>query len=106
VTESLDDPAAPATPTGQVTGDRQVAIVANAGSIAGGSADRPINVAFPVSFTMVDEFVSELDAVQSAVQNLIVSDAESWTVAVDQDPATGLYMAFGIGLGESITTQP
>ncbi|MDG2149230.1 MAG: hypothetical protein P8N09_06880 [Planctomycetota bacterium] len=106
VTESLDDPAAPATSTGQVTGDRQVAIVAKAGSIFGASADRPVNVAFPVSFTLIDEFVSELDAVQSAVQNLISSDAESWTVAVDQDPATGLYMAFGIGLGESISTQP
>jgi hypothetical protein len=99
VTESLDALAPPSTPTGQMTGDQQVALIAGAGTLAGGSYQAPVSVRFPVAFTLVDQFVDQQDAVESAVQNLLASDAVTWTVAVDADPSTGLYTAFGVGLG-------
>ncbi len=102
VTESLDAPTPPVSSTGSETGDLQVALVATAGNVIGGSVDNPKLVRFPMAFTLVDQFVSEIDAVQSAVQNLLASDTETWTVAVDADPTTGLYTAFGIGLGARI----
>jgi len=102
VTDSLDDPVAPPERDGQVTGDRQVALVGNAGSVVGGTVHAPVIRRFPVAFTLVDQFVNELDAVQSAVQNLIASGSETWTVAVDVDPSTGLHTAFGVGMGPRI----
>lgn len=102
LTASLETLEAPPASSGQVTGDRQVALVAGLGTISGASFQNPITVRVPVAFTLVDQFVNELDAVQSAVQNLLATDADAWTVAVDADPSTGLYMAFGVGLGEPV----
>ncbi|MCB9896501.1 MAG: hypothetical protein H6825_00730 [Planctomycetes bacterium] len=85
----------PATTTGIVTGDMQFAFTVDRGDAIGFEDLR----AYPMAFSLVTDFVSKDDAVQSVVQNLKVEDIETWVVAVDQDPDTGLYSAFGAGLG-------
>jgi hypothetical protein len=96
----LSIPNPPASAQGSVTGDRQVAMVIPAGTLAGGSPAAPLLVRYSMAFTLVSGFASEQEAVQAAQQNLLASDMQTWTIAVDVDPGTGLHTAFGTGLSE------
>jgi len=98
----LEDPQEPATASGSITADQQVAMVLRAGPVGGGTTLTRETFRFPMAFTLIDDFVSEQDAVQSAIQNLRAVDAETWTIAVDRDPDTGLHTAFGVGLGKRL----
>ena len=90
----VGDLTAPATSQGVLTGDLQFALEAEGAPLEGGPSPR----AYGLTFTLVKEFSSEADAVAAAVANLTVKDATTWVVAVDADPTTGLFTAFGAGL--------
>lgn len=102
VTDALLDVVPPASGSGQVLGDRQVAMVIKAGNIPAASSQNPVHLRYPMAFTLVSEFGTEVEAAQAAFQNLTASDVTTWTIAVDVDPDTGLYLAFGVGLGDKL----
>ncbi|GJM21716.1 MAG: hypothetical protein DHS20C15_16310 [Planctomycetota bacterium] len=89
---------APAEMSGSMSGDLQAVITA--GTLPGQQLQANASFRAWAYFTMVLDFATEDDAVQSAAQNLIASGAGAWVVAVDADPETGLFTAFGIGVEE------
>lgn len=80
------------------TGDFQVALVIENGDIGGGGGVQGTEI-YGAAFTLVSGLLSEAQARQLAEDNLVESGAETWVIAVDQDPSTpGLFTAFGAGL--------
>ncbi len=79
-------------------GDMQFALVIEHGD--GNASSFNQTVTYPAAFTLVSQFVSEVDAVDSAMQNLNTLGMETWVIAVDRDPDTMLYSAFGAGLAD------
>lgn len=95
-TDTVGSLTLPAASEGSMTGDLQAALVA---STLDGEGLQPTGTfQLGLTFTLVIDFANADDAVQSAAQNLIASDAEGWIIAVDADPDTGLFTAFGVGL--------
>ena len=86
----------PALPDGAV-GDYQMALVIDHGDVAGDSGFQE-TITYPAAFTLVSGFASETAAKDAAVAELEAEGMTTWVVAVDQDPASGLYTAFGAGL--------
>lgn len=54
----------------------------------------------PMAATLVHDFVTESDAVDAAGQNLLSCGVDAWIIVSDDDPETGMYSAFGIGLAD------
>ena len=86
---------APAVPFGNATGDLQAAVMIKAGSI---TAAQPLQATTAFSFTK-GHATSSL-ALNECVRLLREERIDTWVVAVDKDPITGLYAAFGTGLGD------
>lgn len=86
--------AAPSETQGVITGDMQFALEAQGAPLSGPGSAR----AYGLGFTLVKEFSSEADAVAGAVANLTAHGHTTWIVAVDVDPVTGLFSAFGAGM--------
>jgi hypothetical protein len=91
---------APVLHTGNLTHvDRQFALWVDAGDTPAGSFGDVSR--FKIGFTLVHGFSSELLAQQEAVRRLrFETDAEAWVVAVDQDPVSGKWSAFGMGVND------
>jgi hypothetical protein len=79
--------------------DRQIAIVIDDG-------DTPANMFgetnhYKLGFTHIEGFANATLALQEAVRRLrLEAGADAWVVAIDQDPVSGLYGAFGAGVGD------
>jgi len=88
----------PVQPFGNATGDMQAAMVIKHGNSTGaGYADI---THYRTAFTVSKGFATSQQALNNAVRNLRDAAIDTWVVAVDVDPATGLYAAFGTGLGD------
>ncbi len=85
---------APAMPFGNATGDLQTAVTIDAGSL-----QAPQVYEVGTGFTYVKGFPTSVLALNEAVRRLRQVGIDTWVVAVDADPATGLFAAFGTGLG-------
>jgi hypothetical protein len=84
----------PAQPFGNATGDLQTAVTIDAGNLLAPQVYETLT-----AFTYVKGFSSVSAALNEAVRRLRLVGIDSWVVAVDADPATGLFAAFGTGLG-------
>ncbi len=88
----------PSQSVGSAAGDMQAALVIDHGDSDGsGFADI---THYRLASTLVRGFASPVLAQLEAVRRLRAELIDTWVVAVDQDPVTGLYAAFGIGLGD------
>jgi hypothetical protein len=88
----------PAQPFSNATGDLQAAMLIKHGNSSGaGYADI---THYRTAFTLVKGYATAQQALNNAVRNLRDAGVDTWVVAVDQDPATNLYAAFGTGLGD------
>jgi len=85
---------APAQPFGNATGDLQMALTIDAGSLL-----VPQVFSARTGATYVKGFATAMDALNNAVRLLRDIGVDTWVVAVDVDPDTGLFAAFGTGLG-------
>ncbi len=85
----------PAQTFGNATGDMQTAVLVEAGDPAVGQV-----LIVRTAFTWTKGFISATLALNDAVRRLRDAGIDTWVVAVDQDPVTGLYAAFGTGLGD------
>jgi hypothetical protein len=85
----------PATPFGNATGDMQAAV-----TIDGGSLVAPQTLHYRTAFTYRKGFTTSVLALNEVVRHLRMAGVDTWVVAVDKDPQTGLYAAFGTGLGD------
>jgi hypothetical protein len=85
----------PGTPFGNATGDMQAAV-----TIDGGSLTLPQSLHYRTAFTYTRGFTTAVLALNDAVRRLRTAGVDTWVVAVDKDPQTGLYAAFGTGLGD------
>ena len=102
VTTALPDVQPPAANQGDALGDLQIVMDIDGGDVNGSTLARPVHIRYPMAFTQVTDFGTEVQAVQAAVQNLTASGVTTWVVAVDVDPDTGLHTAFGAGLGDQL----
>jgi len=83
----------------EVDVDRQFAIVIDNGNKAAGSFGEVRD--YKLGFTLIEGFSTAALAYQEAVRRLTLgAGATSWVVAVDQDPTTLMYAAFGAGVGQ------
>ena len=87
-------------PGGPVTADLQAALVINHGSGGDIPNGRFVETHYPVAYTLVTGFATELDARAAAESNLMQRGLTAWVIATDADPDSGLYAAFGIGLSD------
>jgi len=85
----------PANPMGNTTGDMQAAV-----TIDGGNLQAPQSLHYRTAFTYTKGFTSAVLALNDAVRRLRQAGVDTWVVAVDKDPQTGLFAAFGTGLGD------
>lgn len=83
----------PGQPFGSATGDLQTAVVVEASGLTGPLAVR-------TAFTWTTGFSSGTLALNDAVRRLRQAGVDTWVVAVDQDPVSGLWAAWGTGLGD------
>jgi len=88
----------PAQPFGNATGDMQAAMVIKHGNSTGAGYSDITH--YRTAFTLVKGFSTAQQALNNAVRNLRDAGIDTWVVAVDQDPATELFAAFGTGLGD------
>jgi hypothetical protein len=88
----------PAQPFGNATGDMQAAMVIKHGDSTGAGYSDITH--YRTAFTLVKGFSTAQQALNNAVRNLRDAGIDTWVVAVDQDPKTGLFAAFGTGLGD------
>ncbi len=88
----------PVQPFGNATGDMQAAMVIKHGNSTGAGYSDITH--YRTAFTAVKGLATAQQALNSAVRNLRDAQIDTWVVAVDVDPATGLYAAFGTGLGD------
>ncbi|HZL99167.1 MAG TPA: hypothetical protein VFD43_02850, partial [Planctomycetota bacterium] len=76
--------------------DRQFALWIDKGDTPAGSFGA--STEYLVAYTLVEGYPTEDHALQAAVRNLrFEAGAETWVVAVDLDPATLTFAAFGVG---------
>jgi hypothetical protein len=85
---------APAQPFGNATGDLQTAVTIDAGSL-----QAPQVFSARTGATYIKGSPTATAALNEAVRRLRLIGIDTWVVAVDADPATGLFSAFGTGLG-------
>ncbi len=85
----------PAVTFGNATGDMQAAVMVEAGDFGVGQT-----LLVRTAFTWTEGFASASLALNDAIRRLREAGVDTWVVAVDLDPATGLYAAFGTGLGD------
>jgi len=79
--------------------DRQFALWIDAGDTPAGSFGDVTR--YKIGFTLVEGFATETLAKQEAVRRLrFEAGAEAWVVAVDQDPVSGKWSAFGAGVND------
>jgi hypothetical protein len=79
--------------------DRQFAFLIDDGDTPAGSFGEVRH--YKVGFTLIQGFSTQALAVQEAVRRLrFEAGAETWVVAVDQDPVSLTFSAFGAGLGK------
>ena len=79
--------------------DRQFALWIDNGDTPAGSFGDVTR--YKLGFTLIHGFASEVLAKQEAVRRLrFQTFAEAWVVAVDQDPVSGDWSAFGMGVGD------
>lgn len=83
----------PAQSFGSATGDLQTAVLVEASGL-------PAQLTVRTAFTWTKGFVSGTLALNDAVRRLRQAGIDTWVVAVDQDPVSGLWAAFGTGLGD------
>ncbi len=88
--------AVPAQAVGQATGDQQAVLLIEHGSSSG---PLPDFARYKSAFTYITGFTTSAKALNEAVRRLRHEGVRAWVVAVDADPATGLFAAFGAGLG-------
>src|SRR5262249_24532599 len=86
---------APAQPFGNATGDLQAAVLIKGGDLAAGQS-----ILARTAFTYTKGFATSTLALNDCVRRLREVGIDTWVVAVDKDPVTGLYAAFGTGLGD------
>ena len=91
----------PARMGGPVTDDLQAALVIDHGQGGDVQDGRFLFTSYPLAFTLVCDYATEAEARQAAIDNLTARGMDTWVVAVDADPETGLYAAFGAGLGQN-----
>jgi hypothetical protein len=82
---------------GRIKGDQQVALKIEHGDMTGSSAGEVTH--YRTAFTLASGFPNAKAALQEAVARLRAVGIETWVAAVDKDPVTGRYSAFGTGLG-------
>ena len=87
----------PAQSFGDDTGDLQAALVIEHGASAGAGGSDTTHYA--TAYTWVKGFATANAALNEAVRRLRLAGVETWVVAVDADPDSGLFAAFGTGLG-------
>jgi hypothetical protein len=80
---------------GNATGDMQSAVMIEAGDLAVGQV-----LLVRTAFTWTEGFASAPLALNDAIRRLREAGVDTWVVAVDADPVTGLFAAFGTGLGD------
>ncbi len=86
----------PATPTGSMVGDMQLALLIDQGAMQAG-----VGAQYKMGFAYVTGRATQFDAVQDAQRDLTIGvGCTTYVVASDQDPDTGLWSAYGAGLGE------
>jgi hypothetical protein len=85
----------PAVSFGNATADMQAAVVIDAGNLNGQQSAH-----YRTAFTYTKGFATAVLALNDAVRLLRQAGVDTWVVAVDKDPTSGLYTAFGTGLGE------
>ncbi|HTE06540.1 MAG TPA: hypothetical protein VK824_10110, partial [Planctomycetota bacterium] len=88
----------PAQPFGNATGDMQAAVVIKHGNSTGAGYGDITH--YRTAFSLVKGFATAQQALNNAVRNLREAGIDTWVVAVDADPDTGLFAAFGTGLGD------
>lgn len=87
----------PASSTGTMVGDMQLALLIDQGSMPPGG----VGAQYKLGFTYVTGEATEFDALEEAQRNLTIGvGVTTWVIATDQDPDTGLWAAYGAGLGE------
>ncbi|HEX5011603.1 MAG TPA: hypothetical protein VFY71_14515 [Planctomycetota bacterium] len=86
---------APAQPFGNAAGDLQAAVVIKADTLAAGQS-----LLATTAFSYTKGFATDMLALNECVRLLRDVGIDTWVVAVDKDPVTGLYAAFGTGLGD------
>ena len=86
----------PGTSTGVMDGDMQLALLIDQGTMQSG-----VGASYKMGITYVSGYDTQFDAVKDAQRNLTIGvGVTTWAVASDQDPDTGLWAAYGMGLGE------
>lgn len=86
----------PGSSSGTMTGDMQLALLIDQGSMPAG-----IGAQYKLGFTYVTGEATEADAIQEAQRNLTIGvGVTTWVIATDQDPDTGTWAAYGAGLGD------
>ena len=86
---------APAVPFGSASGDLQAAVLIKGGTLAAGQS-----ILARTAFNYTKGFATATLALNDCVRSLREVGIDTWVVAVDKDPTTGLYAAFGTGLGD------
>lgn len=94
-TTNVGNATPPGTPFGNATGDMQAAVTINGGDLAA-----PQTLQYRTAFTYTKGFTTAVQALNETVRRLRMAGVDTWVVAVDKDPQTGLYAAFGTGLGD------
>lgn len=93
--ENVGNVTEPAQGDDDAIGDFQAAFVIEPGTLGAGFAFTATN---EMAFTLVSGFVTEDQAKDAAQQELEDCGSDSWVIAVDEDPDTGLFCAFGAGV--------
>ena len=99
-TKNVGNVVAPAQAVGRETDvDRQFALLIDNGDTPANSFGKTTH--YKVGFTLIQGFATSPLALQEAVRRLRTeTGATTWVVAVDQDPVSQLYSAFGAGIGQ------
>ena len=83
----------------QVTTGTPIALLIDNGDTPANSFGKTTH--YKVGFTLIQGFATSTLALQEAVRRLRTeTGATTWVVAVDQDPVSQLYSAFGAGIGQ------
>lgn len=83
---------------GPVASDLQAALRIDHGDEGESLNKRAYESIYPTAFTLVNEQATELAAHDAAVANLQALGLTTWVIGVDQDPDSGTWCAFGIGM--------
>lgn len=99
-TTNVGDIVVPGQAVGRETAvDRQFALLIDDGDTPASSFGATTH--YKVGFTLIHGLSTSTLALQEAVRRLRTeTGATTWVVAIDQDPVTQLYSAFGAGIGQ------